>query len=442
MKIKNYYIFKINNKEHKFQYQIFKNINKIKKIKFVSKKKSYLLKIFLFIIFTTFFSLFVKNNFYSSQNLNFINIKYFKNKYEALNKSYSNEIIKILTLGKIYINECLNGSFINNNHKLSITDKTVISSIIPIYNCEKTIKSAIRSIQNQNLSDIEIILVNDFSKDNSLKIIENLKKEDKRIIIINNKKNMGTLYSRCIGSLMSKGEYIFALDNDDMFFYEDIFDFVYKKAKEGNFDIIGFKSIYITNYNDNITKMRDGYFSHHPNNLIIYQPKLGIYPISLNGRYMPNDYTIWAKCIKTEVYIKAINSLGIKRYSSFLSWAEDTSIVFIIFNIANSFKFIHKYGIIHLRSFSTSTFTQPMNNILLGEIFLLEIIFDFSKNNTDKNFAAVHALYIKRRYNLKKYMNDINILCLKNILKKIINCKYISESFKNRIKQNFKDIIP
>ena len=344
-------------------------------------------------------------------------------------------------MGKIYINECLNGSFINNNHKLRITDKIVISSIIPIYNCEKTIKSAIRSIQNQNLSDIEIILVNDFSKDNSLKIIENLKKEDKRIIIINNKKNMGTLYSRCIGSLMSKGEYIFALDNDDMFFYEDIFDFVHKKAKEGNFDIIGFKSIYIPNYNDNITRMRDGYFSHHPNNLIIYQPKLGIYPISLNGRYMPNDYTIWAKCIKTEVYIKAINSLGIKRYSSFLSWAEDTSIVFIIFNIANSFKFIHKYGIIHLRSFSTSTFTQPMNNILLGEIFLLEVIFDFSKNNTDKNLAASHALYIKRRYNLKKYMKNIKILYLKNILKKIINCKYISEIFKKRIKQNYKDLI-
>ena len=331
--------------------------------------------------------------------------------------------------------------FINTHHKLPLVNKTIISTVIPVYNCEKTIKSAIRSIQNQNLSNIEIILVNDFSKDNSLKIIENLKKEDKRIIIINNNKNMGTLYSRCIGSLMSKGKYIFPLDNDDMFFYEDVFDFVYKKAKEGNFDIIGFKSIYIQNYNDNITKMRDGYFSHHPNNLVIYQPKLGIYPISLKGRYIPNDYTIWAKCIKNEVYIKAINALGINRYSSFLSWGEDTSIVFIIFNIAKSFKFIHKYGIIHLRSFSTSTFTQPINNILFGEIFLLEIIFDFSKNNTDKNFAAFHALYIKRRYNLKKFIKNKNILCLKNILKKIINCQYISEIYKKRIKQNYINLI-
>ena len=251
---------------------------------------------------------------------------------------------------------------------------------------------------------------------------------------------MGTLYSRCIGSIMSKGKYIFALDNDDMFFDEDIFDFIYKIAKEKNYDIVGFKSIYIQNYKDNITKMRDGYFSNHPNNLVLYQPKLGIYPISRYGRYVPNDYTIWAKCIKTEVYIKAINTLGFKRYSSFLSWGEDTSIVFIIFNLAKSFKFIHKYGVIHLRSFSTSTFTQPINNILFGEIFLLEIIFDFSKN-TFKNFAASHALYINRRYKLNMTIKDKNILYLKNVLTKLLNCKYISEIYKKKINENYKLLI-
>ena len=195
-----------------------------------------------------------------------------------------------------------------------------------------------------------------------------------------------------------------------MFFNEYIFDSIYKKANEGNFDIIGFKSIYISNYNDNITTMKDGYFSHHPNNLVLYQPKLGIYPISRNGRYIPNDYTIWAKCIRSEVYIQAINYLGIKRYSTFLSWGEDTTIVFIIFNIAKSFKFVDNYGIIHLRNFSTSTFTQSIHNIIFGEIFLLEIIFDFSKNNTDKNFAASHALYIKRRYKLDMKIKDKNMI--------------------------------
>ena len=68
------------------------------------------------------------------------------------------------------------------------------SIVIPIYNCEKFIHRAIRSIQNQNIFDLEIILVNDFSTDNTLYVLEKYQKEDPRIKIINNKKNMGILY--------------------------------------------------------------------------------------------------------------------------------------------------------------------------------------------------------------------------------------------------------
>ena len=56
----------------------------------------------------------------------------------------------------------------------------------------------------QNISNLEIILINDFSKDETLSIIEQLQKEDKRIKIINNQKNMRTLYSICIGVLAAK----------------------------------------------------------------------------------------------------------------------------------------------------------------------------------------------------------------------------------------------
>ena len=83
--------------------------------------------------------------------------------------------------------------------------------------CEKTIKAAVRSIQNQNMADIEIILVNDKSTDSSLKIIQELSEEDPRIKIFNNEKNMGTLYSRSLGILKSQGKYIMNLDNDDLF---------------------------------------------------------------------------------------------------------------------------------------------------------------------------------------------------------------------------------
>ena len=52
-----------------------------------------------------------------------------------------------------------------------------ISVVVPIYNCQNSIKQVLRSIQNQKMREIEILLINDQSKDNSLKIIEDIQKE-------------------------------------------------------------------------------------------------------------------------------------------------------------------------------------------------------------------------------------------------------------------------
>ena len=109
----------------------------------------------------------------------------------------------------------------DNNNFYEKSDNPIITTIIPSYNCQKTISSSVRSVQYQNCTNIEIIIVDDFSTDKSREIIRNIQLKDKRLVMIENKKNMGTLYSRCIGALLSKGEYIFCLDNDDLFFDED-----------------------------------------------------------------------------------------------------------------------------------------------------------------------------------------------------------------------------
>ena len=190
---------------------------------------------------------------------------YFITKNNSSNNNELNpkEKYKILSEGKNYVEKCLKSLFQKKNYQQVI--KPLISVIIPVYNCEETISYSINSIQNQILSEIEIILINDFSKDNSTKIIESFMEKDKRIILINNNKNMGTLYSRCIGALVSKGNYIFALDNDDMFFNDNVFDYVYKKAIEENFDIIGFKTICVNDYYSKIENMKDDYFSNRTN---------------------------------------------------------------------------------------------------------------------------------------------------------------------------------
>ena len=169
-----------------------------------------------------------------------------------------------------------------------------ISVIIPVYNSQKTITKSIISIQNQKKPTYEIILINDCSSDNSKRIIENLKIKDSRIKIINNRKNMGTLYSRCIGVLFSKGKYIFPLDNDDMFL-ENIFWSIYKEAYNNDYDIVGFKALRGNSYYSQIKEMYDDPLHMHRNGLIVYQPELSHFSL------LNKECHIWGKSIKAKI---------------------------------------------------------------------------------------------------------------------------------------------
>lgn len=357
--------------------------------------------------------------------------------YITLNKD--NCRTKILRKSRKFMNICLEQKLNNSFNKTNKIDNPKISVIIPIYNCQDSIKISISSIQNQNISDFELILVNDFSKDNSLKIIEKLSQQDRRIKIINNNKNMGTLYSRSIGTLKAKGKYILPLDNDDLFMDEDIFDFAFNESEKGNYDILGFHAIRGPNYKPRISQMIDDIYHDNPNNLILVQPDLGIHSITKNGKYDINNIHIWGKCIKTDIYKNAINSLGKTKYSYFVSWAEDTSMVFILFNIAKSYKFISKYGVFHLMSENTACYTQSNENKLFGEIFFLDTLFDFSKNDfKTKKYAVLKALEIKNEDIFTEGFNNTrNQKFFKYVLKKITNSKYITKEDKNIIINNY-----
>ena len=337
--------------------------------------------------------------------------------------------------GRNFLDKCLN---LSNHQKYNLFENPKVTAIIPLFNCEKTIEQALHSIQYQNISNFEIILVNDFSKDNTYEIIKNIKKDDQRIIIINNHRNMGTLYSRSIASLIANGEYIFSLDNDDLFFYYDVFDYIYKKAKKDDLDIIGFLAINIRNYTADITRMIDLYTYQFPDEFYLEQPELGIWMIKFNNKFLIHNNMIWDKCIKTLIYKKAVNLLGFKRYSKFLSWAEDTSINYVLLKTAKSFKYIYKYGVAHFVGRNTASNTQPIELKIFGELFLLDIIFDFSGNNIEeKNLLIDQALYIYKGYKIKRYINNTNSNYLKSILKKIFNCKYTSKLNKRKIKKLF-----
>ena len=121
-----------------------------------------------------------------------------------------------------------------------------VSVLVPIYNVEEFLPECLDSLVNQTLKDIEIICINDGSKDNSLEIIKEYAKEDKRIVIID-KKNSGYGDSMNQGLKKSKGKYIGIVESDD-FIDTDAFEELYEAASRSGADVV--KSNYYEYYGD------------------------------------------------------------------------------------------------------------------------------------------------------------------------------------------------
>lgn len=93
-------------------------------------------------------------------------------------------------------------------------NEIMVSIIVPVYNAEKYIRSTVKSICNQNFTNLEIILVDDGSSDSSGEIINFLASKDKRIKVIH-QNNKGVSIARNVGMMQAQGDYIMFIDADD-----------------------------------------------------------------------------------------------------------------------------------------------------------------------------------------------------------------------------------
>ena len=111
----------------------------------------------------------------------------------------------------------------------------LISVIVPVYNVEKYLVQCINSILNQTIKNLEIILVDDGSLDNSGKICDEFSKKDDRIVAIH-KENNGLSSARNAGLEIANGNYIGFVDSDD-WLDEHMYEILLKLIKENNSDI-------------------------------------------------------------------------------------------------------------------------------------------------------------------------------------------------------------
>ena len=223
----------------------------------LANKKGFLL--IKYIIFALFLLIIIikssKNKIKRAFNNNFINVSNNyqslhnddnknSNKYDNKNGIIQNKIywkneemdIKGIQNEILYYSKINNISFIHNEDFYERKNPK-ISLVITLYNQINYIHKIYFSIRNQSLKDIEIIFMDDDSKDNSSLIIKELMEKDKRIVYIKNPTNKGQFYSRNRGVLSSRGEYIVIIDPDDLLL-NDILYKAYETSRTYNLEVV------------------------------------------------------------------------------------------------------------------------------------------------------------------------------------------------------------
>ncbi len=114
-------------------------------------------------------------------------------------------------------------------------NKPLISVIVPVYKVEKYLKKCVESLQNQTYKNLEIILVDDGSPDNSPKMCDELMENDCRIKVVH-KENGGQSSARNVGLEIAKGEWIAFVDSDD-YIDQDMLEKLYQAIEENQADM-------------------------------------------------------------------------------------------------------------------------------------------------------------------------------------------------------------
>lgn len=143
--------------------------------------------------------------------------------------------------------------------KTTAKDHPKYSFIIPVYNTEKYIKRCVESIQNQNFYDFEIILIDDGSTDNSLRICNILAQNDRRITIVH-QENSGPGIARNLGIQYASGDYLIFVDSDDWWNGQTSLlkiDRIFSGKED--IDVVAFNAL--ETYDDGVTLNQQPYFT-------------------------------------------------------------------------------------------------------------------------------------------------------------------------------------
>ena len=289
----------------------------------------------------------------------------------------------------------------------------LISIIINTYNSEKYIKKCLDSIVNQTYKNLEILIINDGSTDNTLSICESY--NDKRIRIIN-QKNKGISLSRNVGIDNFKGEYVFFVDSDD-YIEPDTIEYLYNLCKKYDVEMAICRSMEVYDYETKITNKEE--------NVDIISGLDVVKKILLN---LERNGNIWGKLMKRDLIKQA-------KFQDRIM--DDVPVVYkLVLNLkkiaySNQNKyyyFRHPNSLLTSRNLSYSI--DCYKSMLERYDYLKEKYPNMIENDICILWIIV-ILYGHNNEDLNKYLDEVNA---KKLFKKRFTIKVISSKLKRKDK--------
>lgn len=291
--------------------------------------------------------------------------------------------------------------------------KPKVSIIVSVFKVEKYLKRCIESLINQTLREIEIILVDDGSPDNSPKICDNYKEKDDRVKVIH-KSNGGVSAARNRGLDIAEGDFVLFIDSDD--WCENIMiEEMYNRANKDESDIVAC-SYTIDYVNNNFSVKKEiGTEANYTNNI-----DEAIYILDSNGMFN----VVWNKLYRKKILID--NNI---LFDISCTTGEDLLFNCVVYTKIKKASFINEKLYHYMREDDDTLVTKYRSN-LFDKIKQ----FNNARNELYKNYNMTDERYVNVYIN--KYCENI-FLCIPNLYRKNTNLKWNDKI--EFYKQIFKD---
>ena len=273
-----------------------------------------------------------------------------------------------------------------------------VSVIVPVYNVEKYLEKCLNSLVNQTINDIEIIVVNDESPDNSQRIIDDFETRypDKVKKIV--KKNGGQGSARNEGLKVATGEYIGYVDSDD-YVSNDMFEKMYNAAKKDDSDIV-IAGFYVVSESGNVLNQE------------VFKCEKNVTTIEETKEVLFDKTAIWNKIYRASL-LKNSNVEFVSK-----KWYEDFDFTINTLILAKRFSIIE----------------EPLYYYLLRQNSTM------NNSNVEKNLDILDAMdriicFYKKNNIYHKYLEEMEFMAIKYIYIPTI-CRIIRANADRKIKRD------